>query len=172
VANEPGSPGMPTVVTRVLLPPNADLRSAKVEMEESKQSRLPGKWDVIPRAAVAPVGGQAVWPKGARMERGMNLNVYEKDAYQPSSFIGLVKGQPFAEWRVLLVRMSPYRYNPVTRQLQRLENCTLKVSYDRDAETKRIKRDTSGRGMRRRVQLKKNVANFTTAANEYDQLRK
>ncbi|MBN2132281.1 MAG: hypothetical protein JW741_22460, partial [Sedimentisphaerales bacterium] len=129
-------------------------------------------WDVIPRAALAPVGGQPVWPDDARIYRGMNLNVYERDVYIPESFIGLVKGQPFGKWRVLLVRISPYRYNPVSKQLQRLEACTLRITYERAKTGSQITKDTSPRGTRRRAQIKKNVVNFTTAVGEYEQQNK
>lgn len=169
VVGEPGSPGLPSVVTRILLPPDADLRTARVKIEQEKQYVLPTQWDVIPRAALAPVGGQPVWPKDARIYRGMNLNVYEKNAYLPDAFIGLVKGQPFGKWRVLLVRMYPYRYNPVTKQLQRLEVCTLRVTYDRDPSARQLRKDLSARGARRRAQIKKNVVNFATAVGEYEQ---
>ncbi len=164
LGGEPGLPGLPSIVFRVLLPPNADLRSAQAQLEKTEIEDTTGKWDVPPYPPAAHVGGQPVWPKGVEIQEGRNVQAYSTNAFQPPSFLGLVKGHPVREWKVLLVRINPFRHNPVTQQLQRLRAATLVVSF------KTVPAGAQAPSVipaHTRQRMRESIINFDAAADQY-----
>ena len=167
IAGEPGLPGLPSVVIRVLLPPDANLLSAVAQIEDAVIENVPGKWNVPPYPPAATVGGKPVWPADAEIKDGLNVRAYSTSEYQPSSFLGLVKGHPLHEWKILLTRIYPFRYNPVTKQMQRLTTCSLKVSFNKDPSGSRLKAGSSPAEERTRQRVRTSVINFDSVADQY-----
>lgn len=163
----PGLPGLPSVVFRVLLPPNTDLRSAHARLEKTEIEDVAGKWNVPPYPPAAHVVGEPIWPKGVEIREGRNVQAYSTNAFQPQSFLGLVKGHPVREWKILLVRIYPFRHNPVTQQIQKLRTANLIVSFKTTAAGTEIKQAASASTARIRQRIRESTVNFDVIAEQY-----
>lgn len=127
-----GEPNLPYRVMKILLPPDAELDTVSVVLENVVETSVGGLWDVSPVPPMATWDGEKVveaWPEGQIFEEGRDVEVYGADFSFPldrtlPARVGEVRG-----WKVVDVPVALFRYNPVTRQLLQLEEAEVVVDY-------------------------------------------
>ena len=121
----PGRPRLPVQTVRVLLPPDADLHRVSIALRNPTVRRLPGTWDIPAAPPYAASAGRPVWPADTRIAGGRDRGVYEQDAFYPAGHLGRVRVGQLRQWNLATIPVFPYRFNPVTRELDWLEGGEL-----------------------------------------------
>lgn len=173
LSGNPGQPGVPRHTVRILLPADAIPKSVSVTLEGVTVETLSGSWDVepVPPLAISAKRGEAIWPRGRRIAAGRDVDAYLTDGFTPASFLGRTHSGRLRRYRIAEVDIHPYRYNPVTKTLQRLSGGEIVVSY----RTQPATRQAGGRARRSRgdvaarKMLRKSVMNFSEFAASYDE---
>jgi hypothetical protein len=152
---------------RILLPPDAVLTTVCVTLTNSSVRELSEKWEVKP-SPVALRGREVVWPKGARILNGRDLNAYERDEFQPPSFIERVLKGQMREWKFVDVEVAPYRYNPVSKKVTQLVDGQLLVTFERIPGFKALRSRSPQSAAAFRDIVRGSVVNFKDIGHEYD----
>ncbi len=115
-----GTPALARKQMTFLMAEDADLSSISLSLNNAQLVTLPGVYDV---AAIAPVmmDTSALWPDGADIINGKDMNVYSKNAFYPQDPIKIISVGTMWKYKLVTVEVSPYRYNPVTKQLARYD---------------------------------------------------
>ncbi len=125
-----GQPALPRVNVDILLPPNADLKSVNIQIENPTEEIIAGQWDVTPVPPLANnVDPTPIWPEGRTIVNGRDVVTYSTDAMVPANYIDNFDSGQKREWRIASVLLSPYKYNPVSKVISHLTGGTLVVSY-------------------------------------------
>lgn len=130
----PGDPGLPLRTVRLILPPDADLRTVALRIERVQRTLLEGQYDVLPAPPLATWnnGRQVLcWGDGKRIVDDRNAQVYEKDALYPARCVRFVSAGQMRKWRICEVAFYPYQYNPTTQRLYAVEDVRLTLTYRR-----------------------------------------
>jgi hypothetical protein len=162
-----GRPLLPRLRLRVLLPPNVLPSTVRATIEKPASAELPGQWEVRPAPPVADLGGPPHWPEGVEIADGRDVGVYRRNALHPTSFMGTVINMKMRQWRIAEVSVHPYRYNPVTKRLVRLQEGTLVLTFERGAR-KPIIPSGSPVAAQFREHVSRQVVNFETMKSEYE----
>ena len=162
-----GQPAIPDFKVKVLLPPNADMRTVKANLTNEVVAQVDGQFDVIP---VPPtIGrGKVLWPEGVKFTDGHDVVAYAKDAYSPATFLGMSLTSQMREWRLVEVDVRPFKYNPVKKQLLRLTNGRLVVTFERIPNLRPIKTRSPEMAAKFRNAVRSQVVNFEDMAHEYE----
>jgi hypothetical protein len=117
---------------------------------------------------LAVKGTEIIWPKASRIVNGRDLDVYQENALYPSSSIEKVLKGQMREWKFADVQVAPYRYNPVIKQLQHLDDGELVVTFHRIPQF-RLARTTSPMiAGQFRDNMRQSVVNFNEMIGEYE----
>ncbi len=172
---EGGKPALPLIPVTVLLPPGAHLETLRVTIENPVVEEVPGEWIVA--AASAPrlppslddPGSEAVdvWPAGAEIVDGRDMNIYGTDAYFPERFAGHPSGGQLREWWLADIQVFPYRYNPIQRKLLRLAGGTLVFRFDLPEEPYEFKETNQRLWLKNRAFVEGKALNFQQASPVY-----
>lgn len=166
LVGQAGAPALPVLSFKVLLPPNANLKSVTATLENVTEHVLPEQHDVAPMPPVIS-RGVPLLPKGVELKDGRSNIAYARDEYTPNRFIGLVLPGQMREWRFVEIEFKPYRYNPVSKKLRKLTAGQLAVAFSRNPE-ERIMRTRSKRIADLIEQnIKRSVVNFPEASPAY-----
>lgn len=128
----PGDPALPFTDVCVILPPSTSAASVSVSLVGDTREAFASGGEV---AAAPPimtqVDGRQVrdWGHGKQIESGRNVLVYGKDAFYPARNVEVVDVGNLRKWRIATIRYHPFRYNPVTRVLERTSGGQISVSY-------------------------------------------
>jgi hypothetical protein len=162
-----GQPAIPVFNVKVLLPPNADMRTVKATLTNEVVAQIEGPFDVSP---VPPaIGrGKVLWPEGVKFTDGRDVEAYAKDAYSPVTFLGLSLTSQMREWRLVEVDVRPFKYNPVKKQLLRLTNGSLVVTFERIPNLRPIKTRSPEMAAKFRNAVRSQAVNFENMAHEYE----
>jgi len=165
----PGEPALPCHTVVVLLPPEADPRSVRVGITGEVLAAVPGTWDVEPAPPefVADEPGKPLYPAGRVISRGRDVAIYSRNAFQPASVVSLATSAQLREYRLAEVTLFPYRYNPVTGELQRLVQAELVVTYSAEAGSLTAARSRGRPAERARALLAQQAINFEAMAPAY-----
>ena len=128
----PGDPALPFKDVRVILPPSTSAASVSVGLVGDTREAFPSGGEVAPAPPmVTEVDGRQVrdWGRGKQIESGRNVLVYGKDAFYPARNVEVVDVGNLRKWRIATIRYHPFRYNPVTRVLERTSGGQISVSY-------------------------------------------
>ena len=172
---ETGEPDIPWQQVTVLLAPNADLDSVSVRLEGEQYKTLVGTWTIEP---TAPLGtwdenGNPIilWPEGKVFEDGRDTGVYHANAFWPFEPIRLVYTGGLHQWQLVEVAVPLVRYNPVTGEVQELDNATVVVDYARQSRQKakvKLKGKNGNHWRQGRQRVRDIAVNFTAATSDYD----
>jgi len=133
----PGAPALPSRALRLLVPPDADPASVRLDVVDSRIEELPGAYSLAPAPPVLAVGqgGAARFGlKDTSIVNGRDMGIYGVDAFHPASHVDIISGGRMRKWQFVAVRFRPFRYNPVSGVLARCSEVTFRVSYARDAK--------------------------------------
>ena len=129
----PGDPALPYADTYVLLPPNANVRTARLEIKNAVEEKIPGSFDVAPTPPlVAYVDGRTIesWGSGKQIEDGRDVLVYGVSQPYPKDYATLDFDGRLGPYLLVPVRFWPYRYNPVTRDLVHLASADVAIVFE------------------------------------------
>lgn len=127
---EPGQPQLPVSPLFFLLPPDADLTSMVVALHVVHETGTPGAFDVRPVPLLATCEGQ-VKPPNRTIINGKDIGVYNANSYFPKTNIGKHWYGQLRDYKLVKILYYPYRYNPVTKQLKRLQRGNVVITYDK-----------------------------------------
>ncbi len=128
-----GQPNLPYRVLKILLPPEADLETVSVSLDNVVETFVGGLWDVEPVPPMATWDGEKIveiWPEDRIFEEGKDVAVYVSDTLFPVSRTLEARTGELRELKVVDVPVALFRYNPVTRRLVRFENAEVVVGYE------------------------------------------
>lgn len=129
----PGDPELPFTSSYVLLPPNADLHTIRVELRNAVEEKVDGIFSVMPTPpAVTYIDDKKIedWGSGKDILNGHNELVYKKDALYPADYATLEYGQRLANYQLVPIHFWPYRYNPVTGIITHLVSADVAVIFE------------------------------------------
>jgi predicted outer membrane repeat protein len=137
-----GEPRLPWQILTVLLPPDADLASVRVTLDNVHTALLDGQYNVPPQPPAASWQNGAPhvdWPDSVSPLDGRDSTIYGRNAFWPPEAVRQVHVGQLRNWRLARIAVPLMRYNPQTNSLQRLESATLVVSSN--SRPVRITRD-------------------------------
>ena len=127
----PGDPSLPFKDIYIILPPNADPSTVSVSLSDDTRETVSCDADIAPAPPIVTVlDGKQIedWGRGKRIEAGRNVLVYGANAFYPATNVEVTEVGNLRKWRIATVRYYPFRYNPVTRELDRTTGGRICVS--------------------------------------------
>lgn len=167
VFGEPGQPSLPVYVYSVLLPPDADLKSVSISIEGMKESLLAGQFEIQPVLPPKTSNGIVGWPNERNIENGRDISVYSQNAIYPQNHIKVMEIGQLSCFKLVTVKVSKLRYNPVEKTVYQLEQGTLKIDYTKDAQYSRERAGQAKIPVEVVERLKRNVSNYDEFINNY-----
>lgn len=128
VYGESGAPQLPFFSYDFLVPSDAELNTVTATIQESQEEVLQGLYDIKP-ALPPSVNEEIQYPAGKTIINGKDVAIYNVNAFYPSNFVTAVTIGKLQEYKLVKVVVSPYQYNPVTRQLKKLVTGEIVLQY-------------------------------------------
>lgn len=122
--SNPGEPKLPFWRLRYLLPANVNAQSVSVEILKPDIGEITGEYDIAP--------AENDYEKYDIVSQFRSLaedEIYSKNEFFPASHIYKAKNGAYREFQIVTIYLFPYRYNPVTKQMVKLNKCDLKINY-------------------------------------------
>ncbi|MEN6372443.1 MAG: putative Ig domain-containing protein [Armatimonadota bacterium] len=132
-----GNPALPFTGQYVLLPPNADTTTLRIEIRNAVEEKVPGVFSVSPvPPAVTSDDGRVIedWGPGVHIENGRNTLVYNKNNFYPENYATLGYDGKLGKYQLVPVEFWPYRYNPKTGELTHLVSGDVAITFDTPAK--------------------------------------
>ncbi len=170
LAGQTGAPALPVLCIKVLLPPDADLRTVTAAIEDAATEEVPGEFDIAPMPP-AMCRGVPIIPDGLELKEGRSVAAYARDKYTPDKTLGLVLPGQMRQWRFVEIEVRPYQYNPAAKKLRKLTAGTLVVSFSRRPGEKIMRTRSQRMAALIERDIKKSVVNFTEASAAYREAR-
>ncbi len=163
-----GSPAVPSEIMEILVPPGTVLETIQYSLSDEVTHELIGTFDVLPVPVRTTVtGGDPIVPPGVSLdENGCNTAVYSANTFYNEGVGGFVPSQ-LREWKILRFRFYPFRYNPVSKKLQRIESVVLNIDFEEDEDFVFKDANVNLWKKNRRI-LSIRVVNFLEFADAYD----
>jgi len=120
----PGAPDLPEFVRSLHIPGDARMAVAVSEVQT----------EVIPDVLIAPNRGAIDRSQDPRDVPYWFGDEYQKDEFFPANLVSLGTPWIMRSHRGLEVRVSPFQYNPITKELKVVTGITFKVTEDGPAE--------------------------------------
>ncbi len=135
------SPGDPMLVHKlynVLIPPDAVGANLTLEIVSADARVLDGTYEIRPVGPLAPAVDEfssgilwtEYWGEGKKIADGKNLEVYEKDADYPESYVELLPYSELRKWKFARVDFAPLQYNPASKKLTLIKRAVVDISYE------------------------------------------
>lgn len=127
----PGEPMLPSSTFNVLLPPNVDITSIKLEVISENAKQLDGTYEIRPAPEFRPLADNETYDFAAsgKPVEFVKGSVYENDSAYPEKNILLLPYSQMRKWIFVPVEFIPFKYNPVQKTLTLIENATVGISY-------------------------------------------
>jgi hypothetical protein len=125
-------PMLPSGNVDVLLPPNVDLSSIKLEVISEETKLLDGTYNIRPAPEPRILADNGTYDFAASDEpiEIIKSAVYQNDSAYPEKNVQLLPYSQMRKWIFVPVQFIPFKYNPVQMTLILIENVTVKISYD------------------------------------------
>lgn len=164
-----GEPSIPFQVVRLLLPPEADLSTVAVSLENQRIEEVAGEWDVSPIPPESFWDGSQVietWPTDKNIMNRRDNDIYSADRQFPADWVGSVTPGQMREWLLVEITVATYKFNPIQKALYRLVEGELVVTYAAKISARSLRlpvgTDTIARGTVSRI-----TVNFAEVAPAY-----
>jgi len=127
-----GEPMLPSRIANVLLLPNADISSIKLEVISENTKQLDGTYNIQPAPEPRILLDNGTYDFAASDEpiEVIKSAVYQNDSAYPEKNVQLLPYSQMRKWIFVPVQFIPFKYNPVQKTLILIENATVKISYD------------------------------------------
>ncbi|MFX1392713.1 MAG: C25 family cysteine peptidase, partial [Promethearchaeota archaeon] len=118
----PGAPSLPVRHYNILLPPNIDIQSVKIEVIADKPTKLEGEYEYLPAPFPA-----SVRKEGNILSYANDMScVYNINAMWPSQIVEFSGIEQMRDAIIAEFIYYPFQYNPITKE--RIEHNDVKVS--------------------------------------------
>jgi len=136
---DPGEPVLPVKIIEMALPPDADLKSVRLEQlpfthELEKKLNIPaappykarrGKMELL-YWGDKPVSG------------GKDIRTYKSDSYYPSEPVKVISISMMRKWKYVRLAYYPIRYNPVRKTVLVSDSVHVNVHFDKVKDYSKI----------------------------------
>ncbi len=116
-----GYPDLPSRIYRAAVPPEVEPDSIEVRFSIQKME-YPGTFNV---REIPPM---MTWVDG-RLITGDKADIYTKDDFFPGDCVEYVGFSRMRKWRIVTFKYTPFRYNPVTKELIFISQATVTIDY-------------------------------------------
>jgi len=117
----PGDPDLPGFSFKVLLPPETDLSTLKLNYSLKIPEIIKPDKPIIPESPVFTFDEQGnkvfYWGEDKDIVEDKNLNTYQKDAFYPDKAVQLSRTGQKRNLKIATITVFPYQYNPVKNEL-------------------------------------------------------
>lgn len=132
----PGDPMLPYKLVRLLVPPDANLATAKAELVSGNWEELPGEHEVAPVPPAASWDGEKTLLSWGTKDTSVIINsrdstIYSKDAYFPGEPVQLACVGLFRQWKLVEFSVCLAAYNPVKRKVRVLRDARVVLSVEK-----------------------------------------
>ncbi|MCD4705021.1 choice-of-anchor D domain-containing protein, partial [bacterium] len=123
--NKSGEPMIPYQIVRAILPPDADLTTVEVELQNQEFEEISGKWEVSPTPPIMTWDPDlqkeiVLWPKDKEIQDGKDISIYNSNTFFPENILGKQNVGQMRKWKIVDFPVSQFQYNPITRKLRKL----------------------------------------------------
>jgi Peptidase family C25/Chlamydia polymorphic membrane protein (Chlamydia_PMP) repeat len=132
--NPVGAPNLPWQVVDVLLPPDAELGSVAVRLENTRWEAVTGAIQIAPAPSEMTWQDgrpEIDWPGGKQFIDGRDAAIYDGDTDYPVVPVKLISTGRMRQWRLAQVGLALFRWHPKGNQLRRLIRGELTVTFTR-----------------------------------------
>ena len=159
----PGKPKLPSKIFSVAIPPGAEFVSVSFE---GAGEILPGSYDVAPSPLFRVIGQEdPVIAAQRQQECDENYqSVYEADAPYPASPVEFVRTAGYRKYNLVDIRVTPFSYRPLSRELTYYPRLTLNVEYTPARQGGEVMIDNL---TKREVVAQEIISNYQEAQNWY-----
>jgi hypothetical protein len=128
----PGEPMLPGSSANVLLPPNVDISSIKLDVISENTKQLDGTYNIrpAPEPRILLDNGTYDFAAPDKPIEVIKSAVYQNDSAYPEKNVQLLPYSQMRKWIFVPVQFIPFKYNPVQKTLILIVNVTMKISYD------------------------------------------
>jgi hypothetical protein len=125
----PGKPNLPSKIFPIAIPPGAEVVEVTFDLGES--IILPGTYQVPPAPLPRVIGQEdPVLYERERQRYEDNYNsVYGSDESYPVSVVEFYRSASFRKYNLVDIRVTPFSYQPQSRQLTYYPEITVNVTY-------------------------------------------
>ncbi len=125
----PGTPKLPSKIYAIAIPPGAEM--TEVSFETGEGVVLSGKFDLRPTPLPRVIGEEnpAVFAREQRQYEDNYTAVYSNDNPYPQAAAELVRMAGYRKYSLVDVRVTPFSYRPISKQLTYYPEITVKVGY-------------------------------------------
>lgn len=127
---QPGEPDLPVYHAKILVSPDADLKTVSVHIENMVEEVMPGTYNVDPASIPVTSNGTALRIANRSIVDGRDQAVYSTNELFPKSWIRSVKVGKLRSYKIVDATIQRFRYNPVSGKLYRLKSGDVVVKYD------------------------------------------
>ncbi len=133
----PGEPMLPGSKANILLSPNADISSIKLEVISEETKLLDGTYNIrpAPEPRISPDNETYNSSTPNAQFESIRSAVYQNNSAYPEKNVQLLPYSQMRKWIFVPVQFLPFKYNPVQGTLTLIVNATVKISYDLQAST-------------------------------------
>ncbi len=132
LSSEPGRPRLPRQVVTYALPPDADLSTVSVTVDDMDATEIFLASPVRPAAPWMTSPDSVPFYGGAQnIVDGKDMDVYGADAFVPAAPVGIDGVSQMRKWKLVRVAASPVLYNPAQGVLRRISRVDFTISYNR-----------------------------------------
>ena len=163
---EPGQPHLPVYNCGILFPPDADLNTVTIFIRGLKEKSV-GTCTVRPSPPPMSIHGPC-WPLNRSIVNGKDIGVYAVNMVHPKHYVRVANKGRMNCFKVLAVCVNLARYNPVTRELIRMEAGELTVDFKSDARYNRSRNRSLQIPASTKKRVKNYVVNYTDFATLYE----
>jgi hypothetical protein len=126
----PGEPLLPCGVLKVLLPPNVDYSTLKLEIISEERQPLDGTYKIRPAPEDLPQNQELGIINGTSQSEAIKNQIYSADAAYPIDYVKLLPPSQMRKWQFVPVQFVPFQYNPVQGTLTLIKTVKFKIYYE------------------------------------------
>lgn len=124
-----GEPELPCKNISLLLPPDIDLQSVEVCIQDAQYKKIEGIYRIRP---VAPLENSSTVREKGRSIPQANDEIYRSDKSFPEKIIRKVTLGKLHSSNITDIVLQKCRYNPVTGSIEQLVSATVDIAYTKD----------------------------------------
>jgi hypothetical protein len=130
-----GKPLLPSGISKVLLPPNVDYSTLRLEVVSEDKQILDGTYNIRPAPEDLPQSQYSGALNETHQNEAISDDVYSMDAAYPDNYVQLLPPSQMRKWVFVPVEFIPFQYNPVQGTLTLINSVTVKILYELNDKT-------------------------------------
>lgn len=128
----PGQPDLPVSYLKILVSPNADLKTVKVNLEDIEETEIAGSFRVKKVSLPKTTSGIVYKVKSSTYRNGRDESIYSIDALFPKNCIRSVMVGQLQAFKIVDIAIQRLKYNPVSGKLVELKKAVVVVDYNEE----------------------------------------